>query len=702
MPRFARLAGRVYLVAVAVWVGATSGNARAQGANDASGADEVTVRGDRGGPRNTGGFVSTATVDDAPREITDAASLIEPLPGVHVRRLGADDSFSSLSIRGSTSTEVAILLAGVPLTGGADPSLDLATLPLWPGAKVRVYRSFAPGGRGPGSLGGTLVVDPPAPRAPTGSEVWAAAGSFGAARMRVADVRALGGEASGTRLVTALSASRADDAFTYFDPTLATPGYSTRENSGHAAANGLVSLTTPLRGGRLNDATLTFTTLLQARHQQVPGTVLAPTPAQMLDSNRELASLAVALPSALGRPGGEPGGEWGARAWVRRDQLALTDRLATPAQGPTHTNDQIAATGGALSWNGALDPALSVSAQVDGSEEIYAPGTWSGATTPPGATRTSLGGALDAEWHVTGAWSLTGSARGDAWNDTTGSAPSGSPSSHAEAHPTGHLGTEVRAGPIVLAAHGGAVERAPSFVERFGDRGEFIGNPGLLPESAWTVDAGGRIASKTSAPVRGRAEVALFSTWATDLIVFVPQGAYGQAIATNIGQARMLGVEIEAAANAFGFDLRVAFTGMATENDSACAEASGAIGASTVCNRPQLPGRPADDLVADLAYTLGPVRARWGVDAVSGMIADSVGAVVVPPRVLNSAGLRLQVPGGRGVRLALDVRNVFDVRTATYAGAFGPVVEPIGDAYEYPLPGRSFLATVRFAPDGSP
>ena len=60
---------------------------------------EALVRG-----RNAGGFVSRATIEDAPREITDAASLLEPLPGVHVRRLGADDSFATLSIRGSSSS----------------------------------------------------------------------------------------------------------------------------------------------------------------------------------------------------------------------------------------------------------------------------------------------------------------------------------------------------------------------------------------------------------------------------------------------------------------------------------------------------------------------------------------------------------------------------------------------------------------------
>ena len=64
------------------------------------------------------------------------------------------------------------------------------------------------------------------------------------------------------------------------------------------------------------------------------------------------------------------------------------------------------------------------------------------------------------------------------------------------------------------------------------------------------------------------------------------------------------------------------------------------------------------------------------------------------PRVLASTGLRVDV--ARGVRVAIDVRNLFDVRTGTYAGALGPVREPIGDYYEYPHPGRSVLVIARF------
>jgi vitamin B12 transporter len=634
--------------------------------------DEVTVRGD-----SAGNYTSRADEHDTAREVTDAASLVEPLPGVHVRRYGADDSFTTLSIRGSSSTEVGIIFAGVPLTGGADPSLDLSTLPLWPGAVASVHRTFTPAALGPGSLGGTLVLEPPRPSAPTSTETWAAVGSYGEARMRVADVRDAGG---GARIVTALSASRADDNFGYLDPTLSTPGndvYSTRQNAGHAAVNGLISWAVPVRWGADSTGALTVTTLAQARHQELPGTVFGPTPFAALDTDRELAS--AQLSGAAGP------GAWSVRAWGRRDGLRLSNPDALASLGPARADQAITATGGSLGWRGRPASPATVELRVDGSGEHFEPGLTAGVAPPPTATRASVGAALDAEWRVIEPLALAASGRLDEWSNVTSG--SGAQSAAADLRPTGHLGLEVMLDSVTLATHGGATARPPSFIELYGDRGAFVGDPNLLPESAWTVDAGART-SRRVGPLRLAAEVVGFGTWAQDLITFVPVGAYGRSEATNIGLARLLGVEVDLRAAAGPIELRGSYTGLSTENDSACEAIVGP------CVHPPLPGRPVSDLVADLIGTLGPASVRVGVDAVTGIVADVAGSIGVPPRVLASAGARLDVV--RGLRIALDVRNLFDVRTGTYDGALGPVHEPIGDYFEYPLPGRTFLVSARY------
>lgn len=637
--------------------------------------EEVVVRG-----RNAGGFVSRATIEDAPREITDAASLLEPLPGVHIRRLGADDSFATLSIRGTGSTQVAVYLAGVPLTGGADPTLDLGTLPLWPGARARVFRSFAPAALGRGSLGGTLVLDAPSPRAEERTEVWAAAGSFGSVRMRLGDVR---GERDGVRIATGFSASRSDDAFTYLDQLATIQAgrdvYATRENAGHAGASGLASIAIPVRTSGGESGALTVTTLAQIRRQDLPGTAMRPTPLQRLDSNRLLAALELTLPAGSGA--------FGIRGWGRREGLAIHDALenAQYTLGPTSTSDAIIAAGGSTGWRGRLGEQTTIEARIDGSAERFAPGTWIGFVQPPGARRTNAGAAVDATVHAAAPLTLAASARGDAWFDSSDDATE----TTSELRPTGNVGAELDVGPVTLASHAGVLARPPSFVERFGNRGAFIGDPLLRPESATTIDLGATF-SKRVGRMHFHLEAAGFATFAEDLIVFVNQGAYGRAKATNIGRARLLGTEAEARASAYGVELRLSHTALATANEGECRFTSGA------CERPPLPGRPEHDFVGDLSYTLGPARVRYGIDVVTGIYADLMGSTLVPDRVLHSAGARLEVPGVPGLSVSLDVRNLLDLRVAEYAGVSGPVRAPIGDALDYPIPGRRILVSARW------
>jgi hypothetical protein len=639
--------------------------------------DEVRVRGSQ-----ASGFTSRAKVEDAPREVTDAASLVEPLPGVHVRRLGADDSFTTLSIRGSSSSQVAVYLAGVPLTGGGDPTVDISTLPLWPGAQARVHRSFAPATLGPGSLGGTLVLEPPSPGARTGSEVWAAAGSFGALRMRAGDVRAFdwGGDA---RIVTALSASRSDDDFSYFDGT----GYVQRENSGHAAVNGLVSVTRPVQWTNASAGSVRFTAIAQARKQHLPGTLSFPTPNALISTTRLIESMELRGPTGGGT------GAWSVAAWGRRDDVALRPDNDPYVRGVTKSHEASIAAGSSLGWRGRIQEAIAIDTRVEVMVDRFAPGEVEGAATSVAGARRVLGAlATDLTWRPSKAWTFGASGRAEGWRDVVlGGLTAGE--DRTEARPTGHLGAETTIGDLTLAAHGGAVARSPSFTERFGTRGSFIPNPALRTESAWTIDAGGRHVARLG-KLRVSTELTGFSTWAEDLIVFIPNGAFARQRAENIGRARILGLEGDLAVKYRGLDLRVAYTGLATSNFSEC------VGATGTCQAPPLPGRPAHDVFGDAAYQLGPVRARYGVDIVTGMHADRTATIDIPTRVLHSTGVRVDVPHVRGLRVGFDIRNLFDLRVATYAGAFTEVRKGIGDSFDYPLPGRTMMLTVRWVASG--
>jgi hypothetical protein len=696
-----RSCGRSWIATAAMLSASGSMRSAFAGGPDVSSTDDVVVHGAAGS--SASGFVSKASEADAPREITDVASLLEPLPGVHVRRLGADDTFSTLSIRGSTSSEVAVVFAGVPLTGAADPSLDLSSLPLWPGARVKVYRSFTPAAVGSGSLGGTLVLEPPRPTDAEGTLVWAGVGSFGEERLRLADVRAV--DDGRARLVTALSASRATDDFSYYDVTHSTPKttvYTTRQNAGFAAINGFTALALPLDLGGGEPGTVTVTALAQSRLQHVPGSAVAPTLFADLATNRELLSFDVTKPTSAT-------GAAHLVFWTRRDEIASHDAATALNSGyadiALSTDDVIVGAGGAASWRGEVAKNISLEVRADGSFERFAPGDdVSEFGTQPSATRASVGGGGDLDWHPLRRWTLTASGRADVNVDGADAIASGAtesagatsaqPAQGTDLRPTGHLGSEVLVGPVTLAAHGGALARAPSFLERYGGGG-FLSNSTLRPESALTADLGARYATDTSARHRWRAQIELdgFATHADDLITLVPIGAFARLKAENVSAARIYGVETSASARGYGIELRAAYTGLITFND----DPSVAPASTASSSRPPLFGRPAHDFVGDVAYTLGPIRARYGVDFVAGLYADAVGQIAIPDRLLQSAGLRLSVPWVRTLRLAFDVSNLANVRTGVSPGLI-PTREPIGDQFDYPLPGRTFLFTARWSP----
>lgn len=635
--------------------------------------EDVSVRGSR-----ANGFTATAKERDAPREITDVASLIDGLPGVHVRRLGAEDGFATLSIRGTASTQANVMLAGIPLSGGADPSVDLSSLPLWPGARARVFRSFAPAALGQGSLGGTLSLDPALAKDATGAEVWSALGSFGAARLRAGDVFDVGR----ARVACGLSASRADDDYSYANPDHAPPKLDPREtvvrrNAGHADANGLVSVSIPIAFGGHKQGYWRALGLLQAREQHLPGTLRVGTPLQRLASDREV------LGAELGVPMG-PGAGF-ARAWGRREGRSLTDDPIDRPYDATRSDSAIFATGASVGWRGRPGKTIRVLAVVDARAERFAPGVYVGPSPASGATRVAVGAGADVDFSPHKTLTLAASGRVDVWHDA-----SVDPSiiATSDARPSAHAGIEWTLGRVQIDAHGGATARPPNFSERFGSSGGSIPTPDLRTESAWTVDVGAHTLA-VSGPFRGSFELVGFGMWARDLITFVPVSVRSVPKAENIDEARILGIEASADAKLFGARLRVSYTGLSTINFAACAQGS--------C--PPLPGRPAHDLALDASYTRGPATLRYGLDALAGMRADVVGYIEIPARVLQSVGARLEVT--RGVTVAIDLRNLFDVRTASYAQAFnGSVVQyPIGDAYAYPLPGRSFLASLRVRSD---
>lgn len=665
-----RSSSTAYL-ALALLAGASS-SARADAPSDESSEPiEITVRGS-----TAGGFSSQVSTDTAPREPVDAASMIAALPGVHVRRLGAEGSFASLSIRGSASSQVGVVLAGIPLTSAADPALDVGALPLWPGASFRVYRGFAPASLGTtGYLGGVLAIDPPSPALGARPSAWLAGGSFGSLKVRAGDTRKVGP----LQLGGGVFASRSDGDFTYelADPVTGKITPRTRRNAGQVAVGMIERASLERPWGSVS--ALIFA---NARRVGVPGTAAYTTEAARFDSAR----LVVGADASI-RTGAS--GAVRLLAWGRRETSTLHDPLGElDATHTTSTRSSILAAGLSAGFRGRPLAPLVVDVRLDARAERFAPepGDRSLLTSP--ALRLAGGGGASLEWRPAPKLAITASARLDARHDDA----TGSPGPNRKAPlapesnllPSGHAGVSYRlADAAVISAHAGALGRPPSFQELYGNGASLVGNAKLCPERALSADAGvhGDIGDRRAAFAY---EFAVFATSARDLIAFVPLGI-ATFRAENIDRAILAGAEVSASFTARGLRTQVSYTFVFTRNQSPVPIYEG---------RP-LVGRPQQDLAYDASYRFGPFGVRYGLDLLAGATADLEGTLVLPPRVVHGAGASVHLPFRLPLRLGFDAQNLGNLQTLPVASfQRGSVSLPYSEFPGFPLPGRSFWLTL--------
>lgn len=153
---------------------------------------EVEVAGKRPQPPSTTpASISVITADEIARlGVLSVADALRILPEVRIKDSGGPGSLTTVSIRGSTSTQVLILLDGVPLNRPDQASVDLSTLPIQNVERIEVLRGPFSAIYGSPALGGVInIVTRSAPLTLLSSRI----GSFGLA----GNVVSLGGQEGG-------------------------------------------------------------------------------------------------------------------------------------------------------------------------------------------------------------------------------------------------------------------------------------------------------------------------------------------------------------------------------------------------------------------------------------------------------------------------------------------------------------------------
>ena len=137
---------------------------------------------------NRSGFVTAVELKDRRDRVEDLASVLSQMVGVKVKQYGGLGSFATVSIRGSSASQVKVYMDGIPMNDAYSGLTNLADLPLGGVQKVEVYRGFTPPHLGSGAIGGAvnLVTTDPKRwqrgRLLSGLEVSATYGSFDTSR----------------------------------------------------------------------------------------------------------------------------------------------------------------------------------------------------------------------------------------------------------------------------------------------------------------------------------------------------------------------------------------------------------------------------------------------------------------------------------------------------------------------------------------
>ncbi len=626
--------------------------------------------------------------------------VLQESAGVNVRSTGGFGSWSTISIRGSSPSQVKILLDGVPLNHGGSGSINLSDLPLDALQQAVIYRGFAPAHLG-GGMGGVVSLKTQWPRLHRAFQSSVAAGSFGTFKGNLLWTQ----RNNRWRWLVFAHYLGTMGRFLYYDDR-GTPLQTTDDITNQSRQNNIshtVSTLARVVFQPKKKVTLSLSHLLVYRNRGVPGIGNFRSTTANYRQLRNLIQW-----SAKGKQFPWRTFRWSSQLYLVHLWEGFTDREGEIGVGRQETDNQTLLTGWKAlgTWQPFSAWELSLSWQLR--RESFTPqDLLQPQKTPQERGRWRFNPALQSLIYL---WedkiTLVTSGRLEVLYNSYQDILSlpGSPGGPATiAYPTGRVGLRFRPKDwLWFQSNAGRYVRLPTFWELFGDRGTTIGNPRLSAETGWMFDIGGVLHLKRRGVLDElRLAYAFFLSQSTDLIRFI-QNSQRTMIAVNIDAARVLGQEVRLRVGLFRFfSLSADFTWLDARNQSE----------SLIENGKQLPGRPQWEWSVRTALFLRWGRIFYNYTGLGGNYLDRANFKELAPRHIHTIGLTLRPAaivrslGGRspweGLLLTFEVRNLLNTQVASVP--LRPALpnlkespQALSDYSGYPLPGRAFYLTVNW------
>ena len=630
-------------------------------------------------------FVAELRPGQANRALETLSEVLAEAAGVHVDQYGGLGAFSTVSLRGAPPAQVSIYLDGAPLASAAHGVVNLGDLPVGAIDRVEIYRGLAPLELGPATPGGAINLVTAEAAAP--GEVRVARGSYGTWEGRASAGGALGPFSA--FLHGGVQSSRGD--FVYHDDhgtpyNLADDADRVRRNNRFDATSGIGTLRWRPRSGPAFSLHEDFF----RKAEGLPGLGSNPALNARLAFQRSLTRLEIADGDARAARDGVARLLPAARAALdlERERNRFRDDggafgLGELRVGRHDGDDHFRNDRGTLelAWPG-LPAGLSLAASGGaGVERAELHDPEDGYPDPPPSRRWSRGVSIAADVRPFSRLTLHAARRWDRLTDhlrSNGVAGLANVSDVTRELNSPQLGVRLAlALGLEARANWARAERAPDFLELFGNQGTITGNPNLRPERgenrdaglAWNAHRGARAVSL---------EWAHFESDVRDLILYWANSP-NTTRADNITSARIRGEELSARVTPFAF---LALSGSATWQSALDT------GPVAAWNGKRLPQRPAREAYARADLTRGRLRVSSDLQYLGDDYRDRYNSprYRVASRTLVGASVSSALGGAA---LVVEGKNLGDRRTADVAG--------------YPLPGRSVFVSleVRLGPAGS-
>ncbi len=608
-------------------------------------------------------FITELHTASSNRALETTAELLRQAAGVHVVRYGGLGSYSTVSLRGASPSQVSIYLDGVPVSSASRGAVDLSDLPVAALDRIEVYRGLAPLAFGPSTPGGAVnLVTLSSPelmelRFTRGSfDTWEARGTGGARR----------GIVSGL-IHGGYQGSAGDFPFLFDNGTPFNAGddrVTRRGNNRFDAMEGLVTVGIEPRAG----PRVRLSQQLFHKAQGVPGLRSRPAPHPRHTFERSLTHAVVEYPAA---------GFWPAvrvATALERERERLRDPEAELDLGSHDTDDRLGSdqVSIGLGWQGL--PA-GTSLEAGGSlrsERADLHDSRDGYPDPPQSRRSTRGASAALRLRPIGdRLTIYLARRWDRVEDrlrSLGVLGVAQRSDQTRRSATPQLGLGVR-GPVGLEARANWTrsQRSPEFLELFGNQGSVMGNPLLSPELGESWDAGGSWSWGSEAR-RIVLEYAHYQSRNRDLILFVRNSPRSER-AENISRSRIRGDEFAVRATSpTGLGISGSWTRQTALDE----------GAVPFWHGKRLPQHPAREVVVELAQSVGPLRAALDLHVIGDNFLNRYNTDRVASRPLVGASFSIN-------RLARHLRLVFEGKNLGN--------NRVSDVGGFPLPGRSVFVS---------